>query len=116
MIEIGDYILDPNVTLEFEGQVLFKATNKQLISKNNKTIPANTLNFYCDKNVTIGQGCYICNDAKICSGVVLKGNNYIGTDVVLLKDVEIPIGTTITSSNTNINNQTADKVKEYFKN
>lgn len=74
------------------------------------------MNFYCNKDVNIGNGCYICDNAKLCSGVILKGNNYIGTDVVLLKDVVIPAGTTITSSNSNVNNKSADKVKEYFNN
>ena len=74
------------------------------------------MNFYCSKEAIINKGCYICDGAKLCKGVVLKGNNYIGTDVVLLNDVEIQIGTTITSSNSNVNNKSADKVKEYFKN
>lgn len=115
LIEKGDYILDPNETLEFNGQVLYKATNKKLTSKNKKIIPENTLNFYCHENAQIGNGVYICDNTKICSGVILTGENYIGTDVVLLDNVVIPAMATVTSSNLNVNNKSSEEVKEFYK-
>ena len=116
LIDKGDYILDPNETLEFNGQVLCKATNKKLTSKNKKIIPENTLHFYCHKDAKIGNGVYICDNAKICSEVILTGENYIGTNVILLNNVIIPVMATVTSSNLNVNNKTAEEVKEFYKN
>ena len=87
-----------------------------MISKNNKVIEEGKLQFYCSKDVTIGQGVYICSGAKICSGVKIETSAYIGQNVILLKNVKVPQGILVSATSTNkIHNKTAEEVEKYFK-
>lgn len=95
---------------------MYKAHNKEIISKNNKKIEEGQLQFWCSKDVVISPNVYICSGAKICSGVKIETSAYIGQNVILLKNVKVPQSILVSATSSNkIHNKTAEEVEKYFK-
>lgn len=95
---------------------LLYTENKELKSRNNVTIPAKTLKFYCSTTATIKEGAYICSDCKISDNALIGVGTYLGTRVIIRKDVKVPDGSIVSATSGNkIHNKTAEQVEEYFK-
>ena len=109
-------MLNPNKTISFEGMTLYEATNKELTSKNKKTIPENTLHFYCSPDAVIDKGTYICSDVKIMDKAHICSGVYLGQGVIIRDYVIVPQGMIVSATPTNkIHNKTAEQVAEYVK-
>lgn len=107
--------MDLNNFIEFEGEILYKAKNLEIISPNKQVIPAGKLNCFISDKAIIDETSYISYDAKICSGVKIERNCYIGQNSIILPNVLVRKNTIVNPTKQDpVHNKTSETVESYF--